>query len=368
MKVLQVSPFFPARGGGIEVVALKLAEGHAHAGCDVVWMAGAAPGEDLPVVEHVRVAGVRYLDPLSSLNGLPLPIWGLRGTAVLWREVGVCDVVHIHDYLYQPCLIAVLFAKLRRKPVILTQHIGELPVRSAVVRGTVSLLNRVLGRLVLGAVDQVVFVSATVQQYFARFCRFSRSALMVPNGVDHSVYSPGPGGGGGSVQLLFVGRFVEKKGIQHLRPLMGMPGVEWTLLGSGPESPLRWNELPPSVTVREDVRGGDVAGYYQVADLLVLPSIGEGFPLVVQESLACGTPVLVERRVAEACPNRDERCVFEVDLSGSDPAAELQRRIGEIISDRMMLAEGRVHAAKLARQWSWDAAASSYRDLYANVS
>ena len=107
------------------------------------------------------------------------------------------------------------------------------------------------------------------------------------------------------------------RGRQKARPdpiLSDLPGCHWTFVGWGPMPPADGD----SATVRLAGRlpPQEIVGEYQAADLLVLPSVGEGFPLVVQEALACGTPVLVSRDVAQAFPARDRRCVFEVDLWG----------------------------------------------------
>jgi glycosyltransferase involved in cell wall biosynthesis/putative flippase GtrA len=389
LRVLTISAFFPAHGGGIEVVAGQLATRFARAGVRVHWMAGGPnselPGEATPGLVIDRAAS---LDFVEHSIGLPAPVWGPASLRRLWQRVGTSDIVHVHDYLYLSSLAAVLFARLRRRPVVLTQHIGDIAFDARLPRLALRLLNGTLGRWVLGRADQVVFVGRPIMSYFGRFVRYRRAPLLIPNGVDHAVYHPDASGPRAArlsdpaspvvpadvpLKALFVGRFVEKKGLVHLRRCMSLPDIHWTFVGRGPVSPAEWNIPASRLQLRGMLAPSDVADAMRAADLLVLPSKGEGFPLVIQEALSCGTPVLVSQEIADAFPQIDPRCVWSVDLrpsageEGADVAGRLRAEIARLAGAREVLHSARPLAAALAAQWSWETCVDSYMKVYQDI-
>jgi glycosyltransferase involved in cell wall biosynthesis len=366
LRVLQVSAFFPTHGGGIEAVVGQLVQRLATQRVAVHWMASREHGADLRTLSAagIEVTAARAVDFLESTLGLPAPLWGVVSLYRLWHSIRRTDVVHIHDYLYQPTLAAFAFAKLQRRPVVVTQHIGEIAFRSPFASRLLASLNRTVGAWVLGAAAQVVFVGRPVQSYFGRFVRFPRPTRLIANGVDHATYrDDGSGPGFGPLSILFVGRFVEKKGLALIADCIDVPETTWRFVGWGPLKPAR----QANVEVIGRLSAADVVPLYRAADLLVLPSTGEGFPLVVQEALACGTPVLVSTEVLEAFPGVDPECVFDVELRCANPAVALRQKVADLADKPERVRAARSAAARLSQQWSWDACTSQYLDVYENV-
>ncbi len=369
IKILQISAFFAAHGGGIEVVAEKLGQAAVHQGNQVTWMAAGTIAQ-FPGVSHLGMTCIRapYIDPFEKTIGLPMPLWSVGALFTLWRQVGLADVIHIHDYLYFSSFFAFIFAWLRNKPVVLTQHIGEIPFKNRFLKLLLSAINHTIGAWILARCGQVVFVGKLVKHYFEQFTHFTRPALLIANGVDHASYHPSETTlqGGKELRCLFVGRFVEKKGITLLRQCMSLSGISWTFIGWGPLSPSNWHdeEKRSIIAIHENLRADQVVPYYQNADVLVLPSTGEGFPLVLQEALSCGTPVLVSQEVASSFERLDETCVYFAETRGDAGVDQLKSKLTELATKVESIRSSRDAASMFAQQWRWENCAVEYLAIY----
>ncbi len=359
MRVVLVTHYFPEHRGGVERIAGLLAARLARSGdVEIEWHASDcdAPPADAP--------GLRCL-PAASWNaierwlGLPYPLWSPAGLARLARAARGADVVHLHDSLYLPNLVAFFAARLARRPVLVTQHVGFVPYRNPLLRLALWLANRVFGTLVLRGATRVIFESDSVQRYFSGFVRWHHTPLRVENGVDTEVFSPAPERTAGKPLLLFIGRFVEKKGLRVLEELTArLPGVRWLFAGWGPLDPAGWGR--PNVTVLHSPAPGEIAPLYQAADLFILPSVGEGMPLAVQEAMACGTPALVGEETAAGCPEAGELLLRER-VGDPDDAARWAARIEALLAAPAALEALRPRVAAFAREhWSWERCAARY--------
>lgn len=308
MRVLSVSNFFDTHGGGLERVAGHLSREFVRAGHEAAWAASDADGlPDNPA----RLVGLRCANPTERLTGLPMPIPGPASIARLRGAVREADTVVIHDALYVTSILALMMAKLERKPVVLIQHIGSIGFGQAVLRGLMTAANAVVTAPMLAAADHLVFISQTVREELLGTPP-RRPSRLVFNGVDHRVFHPFVretvavtrarwGLPEDAPLAIFVGRFVDKKGLSVIKCLAAQrPEVHFALLGKGPIDPAAW-ELG-NVHVLGQQPQYAIADLYRAGDVLLLPSVGEGYPLVVQEAMACGLPVICGEGSARADP------------------------------------------------------------------
>ena len=101
------------------------------------------------------------------------------------------------------------------------------------------------------------------------------------------------------------------------------------------------------------VRDADMPALFRLADVLVMPSLREGFGLVTLEALASGTPVVASRIAPFTEYLGETDCCFADPLASSSIAAAMLAALGRPVD-----------AEALCARFSWNASARRHVEVY----
>jgi glycosyltransferase involved in cell wall biosynthesis len=142
----------------------------------------------------------------------------------------------------------------------------------------------------------------------------------------------------------------------------------WVFAGWGPLDPKRWNAT--NVHVFSDLQGTSLADLYRASDVFVLPSTGEGFPLVIQEALASGLPTVCGIDTATADPALSS-VVHGVSLHPTDhlcSAKAFLAVIDNLVASKAGVPDPNEERRKFAlRRYSWRRAAERYLEIFLHL-
>lgn len=374
LEVAVLTHFFAGHGGGIELVAERLIRELAQTqDYHFSWIASDC--DPAPVIDEQTTLPMRTCNACEKLVGFPWPIWGWQSTKRMNETIRKSDVVWLHDTLYLGNILAYRAARKAGKPIMITQHIAPIPYRNPLLRWMMKTADKLITTKMLKGANEVVFISDRVaDDYYARVA-FERPIKVIPNGVDTRIFQPALLENRRFLRqqfalkadqpvLLFVGRFVEKKGLDVIRRLANLlPEWRFWLAGSGPINPNKW--LLPNVHVMSNRKAASLAELYQAADLLLIPSYGEGFPLVIQEAMACGLPVLCGTSTAQGCaPALDYLYVADVFPDDPERTAALWLEKLKKFPRPLPLIKPQEQLAEFAQQcWDWAAISTVYGDI-----
>jgi glycosyltransferase involved in cell wall biosynthesis len=208
--------------------------------------------------------------------------------------------------------------------------------------------------------DRILVASTFTKQTLAK-CPFPIAPVtVIPYGADDASVTtaqPRLSYRGQRLKVLFVGGLSQRKGIADLFEAVETlsPHVELTVVGRKPaqacaalESALkkhRWIESLPREKVLVQMRAHDV---------LVFPSLFEGFGLVVTEALSQGLPVITTSHTCGPDVLTEGEDGFIVPIRDPEAIAEKLQRLHR---DRERLAAMSVAARKKAETLTWE----SYR-------
>jgi glycosyltransferase involved in cell wall biosynthesis len=337
-RVLHVTHYCLPHIGGLETVVAAETRGLAARGWGVSLLSsdwGIGPGvRDEGEVRTVRVRAWHQLEPRF---GVPFPVFSPWLVVALWREVRRADVVHVHDPLYLTSWVAALWCRVLGTPYVVHRHVGFVHHSSLVVRLVQRVVLGSLARLVLGGAAAILPIDEFIAAGTRSSVRAPERVRVLGNGVDTSRFRPPAPGERERLRrelglpldeslLLFVGRFVPKKGFAM-------------------------------------VAAAASDGYrvvYRAVDAFVVASVGE-CPLTVLEAMSSSLPVLLNDDPALHSPWTAGPGVRFVDMAAGD----LRHAIQGLVSDRdAMVAIGARGHRHVQEAFSWEAHLDRLETIY----
>lgn len=297
MRVLILSHYARPHVGGIEAVVDAQVQGLRALGHEVRVITSAVPCDAAPQDGVVRIPA---LNVAEARAGVPFPVFAPSLVPAVVRAARWADVVHAHGFLYLPTLVAALHRRSgrRRPPLVVTEHVGHVHYDSALVDAVERAAVASVGRLCVRVADAVVVLNSRVAAEIRSLHRGVRM-VVIPNGVDTGRLHPATPpersglrdvfGWDDRPRVVFVGRLVEKKGVHLAVAAARQAAGAWELVLVGPGT---WPG-EDGVRMMGPLSPQGVADVLRAADAMLLPSHGEGFPVVIQEAMACGLPVVV---------------------------------------------------------------------------
>jgi phosphatidylinositol alpha-mannosyltransferase len=372
VRIALVSPYSYTYPGGVGRHVESLAEELSIQGHEVRLLAPYDPDDHLTRVLHRGARPERrplpdHLIPLGRTLGLPLngAVSNLslfpEAVSTLGRELRRVpyDVVHVHE----PNAAAAGWYATELAGAAATVATFHTYSRSWMA-GTLA-ANAFGARRLYSKLNARIAVSEAAEWTARRF--YGGRYRIVPNGVDLSAARPAPGRRGERLELLFVGRAEERKGLPVLlrafEALRGA-GVDARLTIAGATE----DEVSPLLL---DAEGVGVAGRVSeddkwrllgAADLLCAPSLGgESFGMVLTEAFASGTPVVASKIAGYRDVVRDRQDGL---LVPPGDAVEL----GESLRDLALDPERRARMARSAREraerFAWPQVAREVTEIY----
>ena len=336
MRVIQLNINY--RGTGADRCARELYEALPDVGISTsMWVADRRPG-DPSDVRPLRAPWERALSPLEAIPDLT--DWRHRGCIAALRSISPrdCDLIHIHNIHSGAFSIRAVQALAARFPCVWTLHDEWAPNLGLTYNLTGKISPSETMRLSRGLLRTIPYhryhenfkwrrtrkflrlwlprprAVVCPSLYMADLARdsgvFPDSEIVhIPNGtrmpavpessMDRNEAKASLGLGKGPVVLIASADLAQAHkgadlGIAAIRMLDPRLGIQVLLIGgSGNEIAQSLRSVPCVCIAASD--DAQLARAYRAADVTVIPSLGENFPYVGLESLACGTPLVAFR-------------------------------------------------------------------------
>jgi len=315
-RVCVVSALYHPSLGGLGRQAMMLTERLREGGVNLFVIARkmALPGEVVfsGKVEVVRVPTpfqkVHILEEISMRNVIISVVFSLGCLAVLIRRRKTYDLVHFHGASIT-LFLCLPFLKGMGKKIVAKVAAANLGTEAGSLAGRYRPVGDLLAWM-MRRVDAFIAISEEIREGLVRDGVPKERIYRISNFIDPEIFrAPRMGekdslkarfGYGGKTLVLFAGRFVPRKGVEHLlqawKEVTGdFPDARLVLLGDGPLFGVL-EDMASRLEINNTVcflgRVENVPDFLRASDVFMLPSLQEGLSNSLLEALASGLPTV----------------------------------------------------------------------------
>jgi len=279
------------------------------------------------------------------------------------------ELIHVH-FAVPAGVLAFVLSRLTGVPYVLTAHMGDIP--GGVPSKTAGWFRWIqpFTPPIWRFASRVIAVSSFGRNLALQ--HYPVKIEVIPNGVDNSQLSQGEIRPGKPPQVVFVGRFMlEKNPVQVVRIMAGLKDLSWrcVMVGDGPlrpdvEAEIDRYHLGDRITLTDWVSPEEAVAIMAKSDLLLMPSLSEGLPVVGVQALALGLAVVASQ--VGGCidlvqPNENGFLLPVNDLNA------FQEKVRYLIGDPEKLQAARSASRKLAARFALNEIIKSYDQVYRSV-
>ncbi|MFW5704382.1 MAG: glycosyltransferase family 4 protein [Nanoarchaeota archaeon] len=297
-KILVVAHRWPQRYGGLQNVAFNQTKFLSKYFDVSVYTSYDKKIPNVKISNTKLIEG-KAISYLYNKFGIPQIIFTFSALKKLKEAVKSSDLVIIHDRYYISSIFASRYAKKYGKKSILILHTPLLKYKY--IMSLFYKFNNWAGKVVAKNASRVVGVSKETAQIVINRYKLKKKADFLYNGLDTSVFEK-IGEKYKTFTVLFVGRFVTKKGVDLLPKIFERfksQKINFLVVGDGPKFKEVFEKSNHYSNVKflgKVVDRNKMEDLYKKSHVFLLPSLyGEAMPLVLLDAIASGTPSVATR-------------------------------------------------------------------------
>jgi len=373
IKILVISHEYPPIGGGGGRVIQDLCEGIASDSYNFYVLT--AHWDDLPEFEESgnltieRIRSRRTQAYRANLLTMACFVW-----KSFWRALWIIrkwhpDIIHAH-FAVPGGASAAVASILTHTPYMITAHGSDVPGSAPEKTGKWFRFILPFTQFIWKKAEKIITVSQQSRQLAQ--VHYPVKIEVIPNGIDTARYLHTSLEIHDPPCIMYIGRFSPEKNAQLVPKILShLVDLKWKCLivGDGPQMAhvqtlIAENQLDDRIELPGWISPHEVDEALLKCDILLMPSLREGMPMVGLQGLASGLALVMSD--VGACPDmvNTEKNGFLIEVGNEKGYAHALRTL---LSDPKKLRQYKKNSVKKAAEFNIQKVIISYKNVYQSI-